>query len=37
MITVFSVGITLPNQRMILKDDIEIVPESHVYWDTLYE
>ena len=34
-ITAFSVGITILNQRIILKDDIELSLNSHVYWDTL--
>jgi len=32
-----SIGITILNQRIIWKDDIEFVTESHVFWDTLYE
>ena len=35
-LTAFWVGITIPNQRIIWKDDIEFVTESHVYWDSLY-
>ena len=36
-ITAFSVGITIPNQRIILKDDIEFVTEfpcllGHPVW-----
>ena len=30
-ITAFSVGITILNQRIIQKNDIEFVTESHVY------
>ena len=36
-ITAFSVGITIINQRIIWKDDIEFVTEFPCYWDTLYK
>ena len=35
-ITAFSVGITILNQRIIKKDDIEFVTEFPCLWDTLY-